>query len=204
MGLKLGIIYNIFMLSILGIASAALNFTAYVPYIRDILRGRTKPQRVTWFIFSIMGVSSFVSQAVLGATDVLWLAGAQTGATVVIAFLSIKHGMGGSSRMDILVFCASLIGVILWLTLGKAQIALYINIAAAVIAVMPTARKSWHQPQTETLLTWVLGTIAGCCALIASGFSELSSFIFPLHVTLINGVVAAILLRGKFSSRWLR
>lgn len=42
-------------LRLFGFISFAIISLAYVPYIRDIFRGKTKPERTSWFIWSILG-----------------------------------------------------------------------------------------------------------------------------------------------------
>ena len=50
------------MEKIFGYISAFFAIASIFPYIRDILRLKTKPQRVTWFIYSVLGSISFFSQ----------------------------------------------------------------------------------------------------------------------------------------------
>jgi hypothetical protein len=44
------------MLAAAALLAALLAVIDTVPYVRDILRGTTRPQRATWLIWSVLGV----------------------------------------------------------------------------------------------------------------------------------------------------
>ncbi len=182
------------MLQTFGLLSGLLNIAAYVPYIRDTVRGNTKPHRTTWLIFSVMALSSFFSQVALGAQQSLWLVGTQSLAVLIIFMLSIRKGVGGLSTPDIFVLLASLIGLALWFLLGKPEYSLYANITVGFAALTPTIIKAAKAPKTETTLTWVLGTLAGFVALLATGSTRFEIIAYPIYVIFANGIVMAILL----------
>jgi hypothetical protein len=82
-------------LAAFGLLSAALSAFAFLPYLRDTLRGTTQPQRAAWLIWSILGSIAFSSQVFEGASHSLWFAGAQVGGTILVFVLSIPCGAGG-------------------------------------------------------------------------------------------------------------
>ena len=54
-------------LAVFGIASGILNIVAFIPYIREILRGNTKPQRATYWIWFTVSAVGFLGQRAGGA-----------------------------------------------------------------------------------------------------------------------------------------
>lgn len=183
------------MESIFGILAAALNLAAYVPYVRDIIRRKTKPQRVTWLIFTVLASISLASQSALGARASLWLIAAQTLSVLVVFVLSIPWGVGGLNRLDVLSLIGAGAGLACWAIFHQAAYALYGGIVVGSIGLIPTIHKAVKQPETETTATWVLGTIAGFAGVLAAGFSaRFNVLIFPIFVMLNNGVVAVPLL----------
>ena len=56
------------LIALAGLAAAVLSLIDPVPYIRDILRGKTRPHRGTWLIWSVLGATAFASQFADGAT----------------------------------------------------------------------------------------------------------------------------------------
>ncbi|HEX5259825.1 MAG TPA: hypothetical protein VFW18_00005, partial [Gaiellales bacterium] len=63
--------------AIAGIAAAVLSLIDPVPYVRDILRGLTRPHRGTWLIWSALGATAFASQFADGASWSLAMVGVQ-------------------------------------------------------------------------------------------------------------------------------
>jgi len=53
--------------AILSVISVAIAFGAYVPYIRDILRGKVRPARSTRIMFTVLLLVALFQQRALGA-----------------------------------------------------------------------------------------------------------------------------------------
>src|SRR5665213_3581551 len=92
-------------LAILGIGSGVLNIIGIVPYVRGILKGKTKPERSAWWIWTWLMVVAFWAQASAGATWSLFLTGSFLLCNVVIASLSLRHGYGRFRQRDLLAIC---------------------------------------------------------------------------------------------------
>ena len=68
-----------------------------IPYIRDILRGTTRPHRGTWLVWAVLAIVVYGSQRADGATWSLLMSGAQAMLTGLIFILAIRRGVGGLS-----------------------------------------------------------------------------------------------------------
>ncbi|MEK7577296.1 MAG: hypothetical protein AAB492_01590 [Patescibacteria group bacterium] len=175
------------------------------PYIRDILRLKTKPQRVTWFIYSVLGSISFFSQLAKGASNSLWLPGVITVNVVIIFLLSLKYGVGGFSKKDYIVLCIAALGLLAWNVTNEAAIALYIVILIDASATYLTIEKSYKYPETETVILWIFSSIAGLFSLLAVGSFNIVLISYPLFIMVADGSVAAtVLLRNKYMKRRVR
>lgn len=56
-----------------GLAAGALALVAYIPYVVSILRGNTKPNRATWFIWAVIGAILGASYYASGAEHTAWV-----------------------------------------------------------------------------------------------------------------------------------
>ena len=83
------------MLQIFGYFSALLSIIMIAPYIRDIFRLETKPERGSWFIWTVLGFIAFFSQLAKGATDSLWLTAGQTAAVFIFFYFLLNTDMVG-------------------------------------------------------------------------------------------------------------
>ncbi len=175
----------------LGAASLVLNVVGYVPYIRDILRGIVKPQRITWGIWTIL-VSVTAANQVLNNGGWSSLFVASTAVLVATTFiLSFRFGMGGSSRVDR--WCLVLAGVLIvyWLATQDTRFSTLIAVCIDAIGAVPTLIKTYHHPETEAYTQWVMSAIAGVCSIAAVSRWDWVLFIYPAYVAVMNGAIVA-------------
>ncbi len=159
----------------LAVVSACLTAVCVVPYLRDVHRGTTRPQRASWFVFASLAVVAAVSQLVEGAgSGALLATGSAVGFTAVF-LVSIRRGVGGTSRWDVAALTLAAVGVLLAVLADEPLIALVAVIVAELAAVVLTAHKALHEPQTETLATWVIDCVAGVLAVVAVGARRVST-----------------------------
>src|SRR5262245_13093780 len=142
--------------SLLAPLAGALTMVCVVPYLLDTVRGTTKPQRMSWFVFSVMAGIASVSQFAAGASAGAWLtAGAAVGFGAVF-IVSLPHGEGGFRPADLSVLAVAAAGLVLWATTGDPLTALLAIVVAEVAAIMLTVTKAYRAPETETSSAWLL------------------------------------------------
>ncbi len=185
------------MLQILGIGSGVICFFGYVPYLRDIFRGTTKPERASWFIWLVLGIIGFFSQRAEGATWSLWLSGVNNIGILVIVILSIKYGVGGMRKRDVLALAAAAVGLYLWYLTRHAYIALYITLFIDALGYILIYMKSYSDPGSETLIAWVIYSLAGLAAALSIGTFNPVLLSYPVYVFVVNMIVVLILLSRK-------
>ena len=49
--------------SIVGVIAVLLTFSGYIPYIRDITKGKTKPHVFSWFLWGFVTLIVFALQS---------------------------------------------------------------------------------------------------------------------------------------------
>lgn len=187
------------MLQLFGYISGILSVVGLVPYVRDILLGKTKPERASWFIWLALGGIAFASQFSKGATDSLWFVGASTIAVLAIAMLSLKYGVGGFTRRDIGALTVAFIGLVIWYFTDEAAFALLIVVAVDSIGSALTFIKAYREPETETISAWFAAGTAGLFAMFSVGEWNPILLIYPAYIALANYAIMAALLRN---GRW--
>lgn len=185
------------MLQVLGLLSGLVSVVAYIPYIKDILRGSTQPERASWLIWSVLGSIALFSQLADGATYSIWLTVVQTFGVMVIFALSLRFGVGGLACRDLMALAAAGVGLILWYLTNEPVVALLIAIAIDGIGGLLTVVKSYEDPDSETLSTWLLAGIAGILAMISVGNLDKTLLAYPFYIFAINGLVVAAILAGR-------
>lgn len=185
------------MLQILGYISAALSIIMVLPYIRDIFRKVTQPERASWFIWTVLGFIAFFSQFTKGATDSLWLTAGQTVAVLVIFALSIKYGVGGLTKRDVRALIVAGLGLVLWYITNEASYALLIVIAIDTVGTYLTMTKAYQDPESETMSTWLMSGTSGIFGALAVGSLNPILLAYPLYIVVANYTIVGAMILGK-------
>lgn len=188
-----------------GILSGVVIFFGGPPYLLDILKGKTKPQRTTWFIWSVLGVISFTSQLKLGAHWSLVYVGLNAAGNIAVFLLSLKYGLGGWRKLDVLALCIATIGVVIAVTVDSPLIALLGSILADFSGTSLTLYKTYLQPTTETSITWFFLGTSSLFAALAVGKWDISLLLYPLYLSTVTyGVLGVQWLSNVMHPRPLR
>lgn len=145
----------------LGILAGVISFIAYLIYFVSILRGESKPNRVTWWIWTFMGAILALSYYYSGAKNTIWAPIVEFIGPFITALLSIKYGEGGMvDKTDIICLAGGIISILLWIVTGNPVLALILNLAIDQFALIPTIKKSYLRPEGENFWAW-FGTCLG-------------------------------------------
>lgn len=174
------------MQEMFAVISAVLILLAAPPYIIDTLKGNTKPERVTWFIFSVLGLIAFVSQLLLGASWTLVFSGLDTLASVLVFGLSLKYGVGGHTKLDITALIIATIGVLIAILAKEPIISLLGVILADVSGMALTIKKAYLDPKSETIITWLLAGTASVFGILSAGEMTVGILLYPVYLMVAN------------------
>ena len=187
-------IYGLF-----GITAGILELAAASIYIVSILAGKTKPDRVTWWVLALVSGMITASYFASGARETIWLPAAYTLAFTVFGILSLYYGEGPAalSALDRFALVGALMSAVVWWLMRSPVPALFMNICTEFIGLVPTIAKSYRRPWTESRSSWILATIASLLNVFA--ITEWSYVIaaYPLYIFSTNLVIVAFILNRK-------
>lgn len=178
------------MKELFGALAVVLAFVAYIPYYRDILRGKTQPHTYSWALWSFITVLLVSLQVKGGAGSASWVTIAAGLLCLGVVVLSLKNGKKNITPSDTFVAVLSLTAVGFWLIADQPVISAILVILSDMFAFIPTVRKSWYKPHSETLSMYVTNT-----------FRFLLTFMAIETYTFLSAswIVAWILGNGLFS-----
>jgi hypothetical protein len=177
-----------------GIAAAAISLIDPVPYLRDVVRGSTRPHRGTWCIWSVLGVTAFISQWADGAGWSLLMIGIQAASVTLVFLLSISRGVGGLGPADLVLIGGAAVGIAGWIASSEPVAATACVILADLAGAALMLPKTWRDPRSETLSTFLLAAAAGCLGAAAVGAFELELLLYPAYFALVNAATAAVIM----------
>jgi hypothetical protein len=164
-------------------------------YVRDTLRGGTKPNRVTFFLWGIAPLISFFAQKEGGG-------GVQILYTLLIACLPLivfaasfynKKAYWRITKFDIGCGALSIIALILLVSTGKPLLALAFSVVADFFAALPTVIKSYHYPDTETITAYALEIVSSFIVLLTIHEWTFVNYFFAAYILLMNILFTALL-----------
>ncbi len=168
------------------IISGVILFAGAPPYFIDILKGKTKPERATWFIWSVLGIIALVSQVTEhGAWSILFV-GMDALGSVLVFLLSLKYGVGGWTRLDKIALIIAAGGVVTSFMVKQPIPALVGIVLADMSGVVLTVRKTFLDPKSETTITWFFIGTASLLGALSVGRMSLVLLIYPVYLTVAN------------------
>ena len=186
--------------TIAGVGGGIFALMGFLPYIVTVFKGKTSPNRASWSIWASLGIILAVSNYQEGARDTMPLLTAYAICQITIAFLSFKYGEGGWNTFDRTCLFGALISIVLWQLYDSPLIAISISIAIDSLGALPTIKKSYLQPETEDLFSWMMFWIAGTCNILAlTEFSAIAAQ--PIYLFTFNSIVVFLLWLPKFQQR---
>ena len=188
--------------NVIAILIIVIGVYGYVGYIRDTLKGKTKPNRVSWFVWGLAPMIGFLLSIFEGGADYktqlpLFVSGVMPFFVLLSSFLS-RNGYWKLGRLDFVCLGLSVISITFWLALASPLYSLFFAILADIFAATPTIVKCYKYPDTETGSVYIFSII---CLLL--GFLILKSYeplniYFQLYLLVVNIVLVFSVYRKKF------
>lgn len=186
--------------AIAGICAGIFSLLGFVPYIVTICQGKTSPNRASWSIWASLGIVLAVSNYSAGARETMWLLTAYAVCQITIAVLSLKYGEGGWNTFDRTCLLGALISIVLWQLFDSPLIAITISIAIDSLGALPTIKKSYLQPETEDLFSWMMFWTAGTLNICALTRWSVELVAQPIYLFSFNSIVVFLLWLPKLQS----
>lgn len=182
---------------ILSILGSIIAVGAYFSYIWSIVRGQTRPHRVTWGVWAIAGILGLWASLDGGAGIGLLVTTTLVAFIAVIFLLSLvpKYGKPGGEPSDKWVGLAAIVAIIVWRIVHfSPSIAATIAIVADASVLWLTMREAWRQPETEALWPWVAGAVAEALGVLTLGHYNYAAAAYTVYILIGNLLIIDILL----------
>ena len=161
----------------------ALTFVAFIPYIRSILQGVTKPHVFSWVIWGATTVIVFFAQIEAKAGIGAWPIGVSGAITVFIAALAFVKRSGITiTFVDWLFLFAALGSLPLWYFTSDPLWAVVVLTGVDLLGFGPTIRKAYKCPYDENIPFFVLFMLRNTFAIISLEHYSVATVLFPLSV----------------------
>jgi hypothetical protein len=182
---------------VLGVLGGLAGIASTVPYVRDTVRGITRPHQGSWLIWGVLAIIACLSQRADGASWSVLMTATQAILTGFVFLLAIRYGQGGITPAELFLIALAGTGIVGWILSRDAVVALGCVVAADLIAFAMMMPKVHRDPGSETLSTYALASLGGALAAGAVSQPDASMLIYPAYYCLVNATTALLIHRRR-------
>lgn len=177
--------------SILSVIAGVLFIAGFIPYIRAILAGETKPAKASWLIWASLDTITIVGMYVQNSLN-SQIIGAMTGAWIVTA-LAVKYGVSGWTKVDKFCIAGAVIGIVLWKMFSNPNLGIATSASVCFLGSIPTFVSAWKDPSKEDKIAWTIFWVSCVCAMLAIPKLTFEDVCQPLSFFLVETIMMFIL-----------
>jgi hypothetical protein len=187
----------------------ALSLYGELIYLINTLKGKTKPNKVTWFFWALAPLIAFAAEVKkgVGLPSLMTLSVGLGPLFVFIASFVNKKSYWELHKTDYFYGGLALLGIIIWQVTGEGNIAIFFSILADGFAAIPTVIKSYFKPESEISIAYSLPAINAGIALLTIKTWNFAHWGFPVYIFVICTIIYILIkfklglfLQKKFKS----
>lgn len=187
--------------TIIAIVASILAFVGNISYLRDTIKGKIKPHPYTWFLWSIVSMTTFFGGIVKGAGIGALPTGIAEGFTIIIFLISFKYFIQGKSapiqKLDHFLLGFALLGLIPWIITKDPTLSVIIVVAIDLVAFIPTLRKTWRHPETERPLLYQMNASRHILTLFSLGSYNVATMLHSIVMIVVNILMSFFIQRKR-------
>ncbi|MCW4019412.1 MAG: hypothetical protein NWF00_12165 [Candidatus Bathyarchaeota archaeon] len=191
------------MFEFLVFVAAFAALLAALVYVRSMFRGQTKPNRVTWLMWSIapfIATFAAVSSGVTWAAVPVFMSGLSPFLIFTASFFN-KRAYWKLSRFDYVCGVLSALALLLWYLTQNPNVAIVFAIVSDALAAAPTLLKAWRRPETESPWPCVVGVFAPLTSFLVASVWTFSALAFPTYLIGLNILLVFSMSKKKIKTQ---
>lgn len=187
--------------TIISSIAVALAMGSYIPYFRDIAKGKTKPHTFSWLVWSLLHAIGFAASFIKGGGAGSWVTGASTLACSTVFIIALKKGETKLHPYDWFAMAGAFVALIFWWFTSEPTLSVILIALIDVLGFLPTFRKSYFNPFGETAITYLMGSVYFSLSLIALESYTIATWFYPASIIIVNTAFVSMLYIRKKAVR---
>ncbi len=175
---------------------AALGSLGSLSYLIATIKGRARPNRITFFFWALAPLIAFTAELTEGVriqSIMTLMVGLSPLAIFLASFVNPKSEWR-LTRFDVGCGVLALVGTMLWALTRSGNLAILFSIAADGFAAIPTVVKSYNHPESENRWLYFASAINAGVTLLTVREWSFAFYGFPAYIlgvcVMIFGLVA--------------
>jgi hypothetical protein len=162
-----------------------------IAYLIDTVKGKVKPNRVSFLLWSIAPFIAFAAQFKqgVGLESLMTFSTGFLPLTVFVASFANRKAEWKLTKFDFVCGVLSILGLILWLVTRVGNIAIFFSIVADGLAAVPTVVKAYKHPDTEIAWPWLATVFGVILTLLTINDWTFANSGFIIYILLINTLI---------------
>lgn len=171
-------------------------------YLYETIIGNTKPNRVTWLLWGLFPMITFVAQRAQGVEGLSWatFAAGFTPFLIVLASFLNRRAYWRTRPRDYFLLIGALLGMVLWFVTSDPNYAILFSIVADLLAGLPTLIKAYRHPETESWIAYTISTFGFGIGVLAIPAYTFENYAFIGYIFALNGILALLAARRPSKS----
>ena len=184
------------------IIGTLIGTTGAIAYLWNTVKGKVKPNKVSFLLWGIAPMIAFVAQIQQG----VGLQSLMTFSTGFLPFLTFiasftnKNAEWKLTKFDVLCGFLSVVGLILWLITKVGNVAIFFSIVADGLAALPTVIKAYKYPETEIAWPWLATCFGVTLTLLTLQEWTFANSSFILYIFFVD-LIIFILVQFKLGNK---
>lgn len=175
-------------------------------FLKNLIAGKTKPNLVTWFFWSLAPIVGTYLQVKAGAGLSVLPVFFMGFFPLIIFFVALfnKNSYWVITKFDIFCGVFSFLALILWIITQNTALSILFAILADALAAVPTFFKSWKFPETEFASGYAPGIVNNIIGLLIIKDWNFSVSSFGIYFIVLNSLLILIIKRKEITSAFSR
>jgi len=176
------------------IVGAFIEFLGGFSYLLATIKGKVKPNRVSFLMWSLAGLVVFFVQLRegVGIQSLMTLAVGLLPLSIFFASFFNKNAEWKLTKFDIACGVLSCIGLVLYLITEVGVVAILFSIIADGLASLPTIKKSIWFPETESVHPYLASMIGAVLTLLTLKLWDFINSAFLIYLIIVCFVILVL------------
>lgn len=163
-------------------------------YLIDTVKGKVKPNRVSFLLWAIAPLIAFAAQIKqgVGLESLMTFSTGFLPLTVFIASFVNKQAEWKVTKFDLVCGVLSMIGLVLWLVTKVGNVAITFSILADGLAAIPTLVKAYQYPDTELAWPWMTTVFGVILTLLTLNELTFANSGFIIYILIVNTLIYSL------------